>query len=74
MMLTLSTGDVYSGAKADVALEAQGSEIVCAPHCHGGAYTSAKRNVNLHPVTAEQTAEKSDFISGSQAYKQLDTS
>lgn len=73
-MLTLSTGNVYSGAKADVALEAQGSEVDCAPHCHGGAYTLAKSNVNLHPAIAEQTAEKSDFITGSQAYKQLYTS
>lgn len=33
LMLTLSMEDICSGAKADLGLEAQGSEIVCAPHC-----------------------------------------
>lgn len=74
MLLTLSMGDVCSGAKADVVLEAQGSEIVRAPQCRREAYISAKCNVKLHPVIGEQTAEKSDFITRSQAYKQLDTS
>ena len=74
MMVTLSLGDVCSGAKADVALEAQGSEIVCAPHCCREAYTSAKHTVKLCPVIGEQTAEKSDFITRYQACKQLGTS
>lgn len=69
MMLTLAIRKVCSGAKADVALEAQGSEIVHGPHCLREAYASAKHNVKLHPVIGEQTAEKSDFITGSQSYK-----
>lgn len=62
MMLTLSTGHISSGATANVASEAQGSEILRAPHCHGGAHTSAKRNLKLHLVLGELTAERSELI------------
>lgn len=61
MVLTLSTGNVCSGAKADVALEGQGSEVVHVSHRHREAYASAKCNIKLHPVIGEQTAERSDY-------------
>lgn len=73
-MLTLSTGSDSSGAKDYLMLEAKCSEIVCAFYCCRKAYTSAKHSVKLQPILREYTAEKRDFSTRSQAYKQLDTS
>lgn len=70
----LSMGNDCSGAKDHLILEANGSEIVCALYCCRKAYTSAKHNIKLQPILRKYTAEKSDFSTRSQAYKQLDTS